>query len=177
MSKKRKLAKQKKTEPYLCIAVFCERVLEDKDGVLSTVRIVDKIIMQAVTAEMPAGSHMAPGMLAPRPVANIVALIGFRAGGTKGKRTIKLTGRSPDGKAMQEITHLAEFKGGNQTYNLRANMSIEVSQEGIYWIEVFLDGKRVNRMPLEVVHQQIALTAASASKRAQPQTNSSSKGH
>ncbi len=146
MAKKRSLAKQKKPEPHLAAALFCEKVLEDKDGVLSAVRIVDKIIMQSVAAVPPE---------APKPVVALTALIVFRAIGLKGKRRIRVTGEDPTGtRLMNEITVPGVFKGPRSNFNLRANMVIPVDREGIYWFTVYLENRIVARMPLEVEFQK-----------------------
>ena len=43
---------QEYTGPYLVAALFCEKVLSEKDGVISTMRIVDRITI-TVSGEAP----------------------------------------------------------------------------------------------------------------------------
>lgn len=37
-----------RTGPYLQAALLCERVMEEKDGVLSVIRIIDRLIHTAL---------------------------------------------------------------------------------------------------------------------------------
>ena len=39
--------------PYLAVAVFCEKVLVERDGVTSAIRLVDRVNRSAVGPESP----------------------------------------------------------------------------------------------------------------------------
>ena len=41
------------TGPFIAAAVICENVLNEQDGVLSVIRIIDRLIQQAVGPEPP----------------------------------------------------------------------------------------------------------------------------
>jgi len=49
-----------RTGPYLQAALLCERVMQEKDGVLSVIRIIDRVIHTAMGPETP--DTMGPGV-------------------------------------------------------------------------------------------------------------------
>jgi hypothetical protein len=59
-------------EPYLKFGLLCERVLEEKDGVLSFVRVVDRFTVGVKGAKVPA--EMPPGEI------NLTAVMGWWGG-------------------------------------------------------------------------------------------------
>src|SRR5690242_5712494 len=80
--------------PFLTASVFCESALEDKDGVLSAMRIVDN-----VTITLP---HDAPADIpsAAKPIGHMqTCVIAFKRGDADaaGKYEIALAMRLPDG--------------------------------------------------------------------------------
>jgi hypothetical protein len=161
MAKKHVTAKKAGSQPYLCMAILCEQVLIDKDGVLSAVRIVDKVLIKPVV------SSTIPGL--PKPAVILTGLVGFRSGGFRGNKTVRVVARSPDGKVLIDTAVPAKFQGKkNETFILRANMALEVEKQGLYYIDAFLDGKLVNRIPLEVEHLEADVTTGSVSLIASP---------
>lgn len=67
--------------PYLQMALFCDRVLQEKDGVLSVIRVIDRI---NVNVSDPA----APEQMPPIPIStNLV--VGMKSGGGQGKANVK----------------------------------------------------------------------------------------
>lgn len=89
--------------PYLAIAVLCEKVLQDKDGVASLIRIVDRVTVTAAGTEAP--EEM--------PVVGLsyVMALAFKAGIARGKYLVTLRGESPSGEALPETTTPVLFEG------------------------------------------------------------------
>ncbi len=89
--------------PYLELAVLCERVLEERDGVLSLVRLVDRL---EVTVPGPAGAA-GPAALAP---VQLFAVVGFKSGQARGRHQLRLTLERPDGlrRLLAELPLLFE---------------------------------------------------------------------
>lgn len=136
--------------PYLQAAVFCEKVLQEKDGVVSLIRVVDRLIFMASGAEPP--EKMPPMTL------TTTAFLAFKSGIAKGSSTIKLVPIDPDGKRMtQEALLPVFFEGDDQGSNVTLNLTLQMKQEGLYWFEVYLDERLVTRMPLRVVYQRMRL--------------------
>ena len=147
----------KKDGPYLTAAFFCERTIEDKqDGALSAIRIIDIITLTlpaSAPPEIPSETHRLP--------VHISGLLSFKTGGSPGEHTVRLVMHSPSGKSQTVLEQVLPFSpepyGGA---NLRVDSVVLVKKGGLFWMHVFLDGKRVTRIPL-VISIQRAEGAAS----------------
>src|SRR6266404_6364932 len=113
---------KKKSGPYLAAAVFCESVLEEKDGVHSAVRIVDQlniIVDSSAPHDFPSKEH-------PLPI-RINALIMFRSGDSPGEHLMRLILEGPSGK-MQELIQqtviLSAQPSGGLSSRIIANFNV-----------------------------------------------------
>jgi hypothetical protein len=61
-----------KAKPYIPAAFLCERIIEDKEGVLSAIRIVDTFSTPKLPDEMHSDTL--------RPTAKLTMLLSFKAG-------------------------------------------------------------------------------------------------
>lgn len=139
MGKARKPAK--KPMPELLAAFFCEKAIEEKDGVFSIVRIVDTLTVTAV-APPPHGELI--GL-------PISTLISFKAAGTKGKRNFTVTQVGPSEKRRRLVSQPVEFIGGITGANIRSSVAlVKYEGDGVYWFEVRLENRLYTRMPLRV---------------------------
>ena len=84
---------------YLQMAVFCEKVLREADGVLSVIRIVDRFTIPGSTAQMP-----------PQVLQFTVAIV-FKAGFMRGKQTISVKPISPTGSDLPGMDFPVLFEG------------------------------------------------------------------
>jgi hypothetical protein len=156
---------KKKTDtiggPFLAAAVFCENILEGKDGMMSAMNIVDGCKIQ-IHADAPPEIQT---LASPIPVSQN-ALVIFRTGDSPGKHKLTFVAQGPDGKrhkpASQEIKLGKDPNGG---MNVKVNAAFAVHASGVYWLDVMLDGKRVTMMPLNVDVQRDAATPAPAKSR------------
>jgi hypothetical protein len=82
--------------PYLTAALLCEKVLQEKDGILSAIRIVDRIIATAQGSQP-------PEQMPPVPV-NITALLMLKSGNIQGSHTIKIQPVAPSGFRSPEVS-------------------------------------------------------------------------
>jgi hypothetical protein len=133
--------------PHLSAAFFCEKVIEDKEGVLSAIRIVDRIIHSAIGAGTP--DAMPPVSVA------LTLLIGLKSGSARGRHDIGITAEQPSGirrRIAEALTVL--FEGEERGANLILNLQWVAEQEGLYWFNVELDGRTITRVPLRVVYQR-----------------------
>lgn len=75
--------------PWLQTAVFCENVIEDREGVLSLIRVVDRVIIQAVggtpPTEMPETEHQ------------LRLAVMLKSGEARGRYTLRFDIEGPDG--------------------------------------------------------------------------------
>lgn len=130
--------------PFLASAVFCDSVVRGEDGAMTAVRMIDHI-----TIAIPSDAPLDVPSEDKRILAQIDGLIGFKKGDSGARHQLKLVMNSPSGKSQVITEQVADFKdethGG---YNLRMKTSIAVSAGGLFWLDVYLDGNLVTRMPL-----------------------------
>src|SRR5258708_37199450 len=86
--------------PYLSIAAICENVLEDKDSVLSLIRIIDKFILSVQGIGMQPPATMS-GMVAP---ISFQVVVSFKEGNSRGLPHLKLVPNSPSGAELPPST-------------------------------------------------------------------------
>jgi hypothetical protein len=132
--------------PYLTAAVLCEKVLREQDGVLSAIRMVDQVTQAATGPEVPA--QMPPMTV------NLTALLVIRSGEARGRHTISVRPEDPSGVRSQAADVSVQFLGEDRGPSLLLDVALEVTQEGLYWIDVILnDQTLLTRMPLRVIYQ------------------------
>ena len=83
------------TGPYLTMATLCERAIREVDGVVSLIRVVDKVTNTV-------GGPVMPEMLPAVPV-NLTLVIMLRAGEASGPYTLKVRPEPPTGPPPEEI--------------------------------------------------------------------------
>lgn len=138
--------------PYLAVAVLCEKVLQEQDGVLSAVRIVDQLTQGAIGPEVPDDM---PGLLI-----NLTALIVLKAGDARGRFAVRLRPELPSGQQMPPAEFAVRFDGAsNQGQALIMPLNLEVEEEGLYWFDVLFvaqrggDDQLLSRIPLLVSYR------------------------
>lgn len=131
--------------PYLSAALICEKVLEERDGVKSAIRIIDRVTRTAVDPnppdEMEAFDYQ------------IVLLVKLKAGEARGVyplevRLIKPSGESPT-PLKQNIMFEGEEDGGVDIVGI---MKIKFDLAGIYWFEIFFNKTLMTKIPFRVVY-------------------------
>lgn len=139
--------------PYLNAALLCERVLHEKDEVLSVMRIIDRITITAVSAGSPV-----PDL--PPSVVSFHLLLVLKSGFYKGNATVKLAIHSPSGATVGESSVDIFFEGDDRGVNLISPMQLQVSEDGLYWIDVLCSVGNTEsfftRIPLRVVYQRVS---------------------
>lgn len=135
------------TGPYLAAALFCERVLEEKDGVISIVRVVDRVIQTASGPDAP--EQMPPLNY------GLTALIALKSGKATGSVQVRIDMEPPSGlvKPGPSMTFLME--GADRGQNLIMRMQMTFEEPGLYWFNVCVEDKVVTRMPLRVVYTRM----------------------
>lgn len=142
--------------PFLAAAVLCERVLTEQDGVLSLIRIVDRITQTAVGPETPDEMPAFP--------VNLTAVIVLKSGSARGRHSVRITLEAPSGQEIgQEVILPVLLEGEDRGVNLVVNLGFQAEHEGIYWVNVHFGSQKhlLTRVPLRVVYQPQRLGAAS----------------
>ena len=135
--------------PYLQMAVLCEKVLQEADGVTSIIRIVDRITLSAKDKTAPADMPAVP--------INLKAIIGFKSGMARGPYTVKVKPVSPSGVASSTIESPLLLEGEDRGAAMVLDLAFQAKEEGIYWFEVYLLDVLITRMPLRVVYQRLVI--------------------
>jgi hypothetical protein len=153
---KRKTAKGKTGKktggPYLAAALFCETIIEDKkDNTLTAVRIMDQInftLHPSTPKDFPSETQ--------RLSVPVPTLLAFKTGYSHGgEHTVRIIAESPSGKRQKIFEQVLAFsEAPNGGANLNITQVIHVKKGGLFWLHVFLDGKRVARMPLMISLQR-----------------------
>jgi hypothetical protein len=130
--------------PLLQTAVFCETVIEGKDGVLSIIRVVDRIMVAASGADAP--KDMPPVSQ------QVTAVLTFKAGSAKGRQEIRLEMEKPNTERRDVWTSsmFAEAPDRGQNFVLAFRVTFDL--EGLYWFHVYADSELMTSMPLRLLY-------------------------
>src|SRR5579872_2312021 len=92
--------------PHISVAFMCEKILVERDGVMSFIRVVDRFTV-------PIFEHLPPGVQLPKPVIQATLAVGMKAGsiGT-GKFKITVKQQKPDGTPGTTQVQQVFFQGG-----------------------------------------------------------------
>jgi hypothetical protein len=133
--------------PFLAAAFLCERVLIEKDDVLTIVRIVDTLTV-SIPANIPPGT---------KPVIQMTGLVSFKkaAPGVEAERhTAELRVRLPSDKDQPTSTMDFVFKPDDVAgANLIVNMQLAVEEFGLYRLAVLLDGELMTQIPFKLLEK------------------------
>ena len=144
MSDETDSARARSSGPHISLAVFCEKVIEDRNGVLSLISIIDRVIVQApgdVSGELP------------RTEWSGALVIGLKAGEARGRGMIEIRPHGPFGLSMPPMSFPMFFEGEDHGQNLVLNLKLAFTVEGLYWFDVLLDENLLTRIPLRLVCQ------------------------
>lgn len=140
--------------PYLSAAFLCEKVLEEKDGVKSAIRIVDRVSHTVACPEPPTKM---PPLRYP-----LCLYIRLKSGAARGPMPLRITLVKPSGESHAPMEFTLVFEGEeDRGVDVVGNMQIEFEMPGIYWFQVELDGKPLTQIPLRIIYvpQRIMRTA------------------
>lgn len=137
--------------PYLAAAVLCERVLQEKDEVISIIRMIDRLTVTVNAAGSP--ETMPPAAV------NFTVLIALKSGSARGRMTVKWRTETPSGLKLPDQLFPVFFEGEDRGVNLVINLNMIAEQEGLYWFDVLLDEQLLTRIPLRILYQRIGQTA------------------
>ena len=133
--------------PYIQVACFCDTVIEDKQGVLSLIRIIDTL------------THTEAG---PNPPEDLPAfgyllklVIMLKSGAAKGRHNLKVIPELPNGSTQEPVDITAHFEGEEKGQNVVADMNFVFTLEGLYWFNVFIGEAKMTAIPLRVKYNRI----------------------
>jgi hypothetical protein len=137
--------------PYLNEALLCERLLQEKDGMLTIVRVVDKI-----TVSPPPGPEPAPTQMQPF-LASLTLVVGLKAGAARGTYTLTVRPQDPDGADLEGNDISISFSGADDAQGITTivNMNLGIQHDGLYWFNILLNGELISRVPLRIEYQPV----------------------
>lgn len=136
--------------PHLVAAFFCEKVLQERDGTLSFIRLTDRVTVGGSAPQMQPFVH---------PTTLIIA---FKAGALpSGKYNVQLQGHQPNGKSMALIPIQVYFEPGeDRGAMVISQFGVALEEEGVYWFDVYFENAIVTRIPLRVFYQRVGPVVA-----------------
>lgn len=140
--------------PWVSSAFFCEKVLNEVDGVPSFIRVIDRITQQAAGPDVP---------LSMPPVAlNTNLVVSLKSGAALGSHQLQIRPEAPSGERLPQAEFPVHFEGGERGNTIVMQMNIALEEEGLYWFDIFLDEGEVplTRVPFRVVYQPTRTTFA-----------------
>ncbi|MBI4294897.1 MAG: hypothetical protein HY669_01870 [Chloroflexi bacterium] len=140
--------------PYLSVAAFCEQVIEDKSGVLSLIRIVDRlnIISQGPTV---------PETM-PSATINWSLVLILKSGKARGSHPVKIETELPSGMKLPPVILIAHFEGENRGVNIISKLAMKLEMPGVYWFKVYVDDEFLTQIPVEVIYSRVVIPAPPA---------------
>lgn len=139
--------------PFLQAAFFCEKVLQEKDGVMSAIRLVDRFTLAS-------SAEGAPDLMPPINV-GVSILIAFKSGDIRGKWELKVRPTTPSGQEMPGFVGPLLFEGDERGATVIIQYGLTAKEEGIYWFDVMLNNKLITKMPLRIIYQKTKVTSTS----------------
>ena len=132
--------------PHVVAALLCERVLQEKDGVNSLIRVVDRFVIEARGPGAP--EYMPESNL------NFAFYVAVKAGEARHSVQVRLTVTGPDGIEKTEpiFDRTLLLEGPTRGQNVVANIATRIKDQGPYWINVYLGDRMTTRTPFDVVY-------------------------
>jgi hypothetical protein len=131
--------------PYFLAAAYCERALQEADGTVTLVRVIDRVVLTPMTSDETA----TPSPERPAMVNLTIALL-LKTGDAPGVYTARFDLENPDGKVTtigQPIDVTLADGGG---MNVLINSFIQVQRVGPFLTHVYLNDEHFTQIPLEI---------------------------
>lgn len=131
--------------PYLLAAFLCEKVLEERDGVKSAIRIIDRVTRTAIGPSPP--ETMEPFDY------DTTLLIKLKSGWARGPFALQVRLAKPSGESAAPLQQTVYFEGEeDRGIDVVVNMRIKFEMTGIYWFQVYLREVCLTQIPLRVIY-------------------------
>lgn len=129
--------------PWLSSAFFCEKVLREADGVISAIRIIDRINIVGDSDEMP-----------PTPFQATLVIV-LKSGEMRGPARVRVAPTTPSNQPMPVIEFPVYFEGdADRGVGIVAETRFAIPEAGLFWFDVQMADSTITRIPLRVVYQK-----------------------
>jgi len=132
--------------PYLLMAVLCERAQQDQYGSFSVMNVLEQLVAGTDSPDAPEKmpTFRFQGSLA----------ISFASGKATGNHTLSVIPVEPSGSRLDAVSQVIQLKGEDHRATFVSNVSMDITDEGVYWFEVSLDRRVVTRIPLKIRYER-----------------------
>lgn len=134
--------------PHVQVATLCEKALQEADGVLSIIRVIDRITVTAQGSEVP--TELPQGSL---PLTLVVTL---KSEDARGRHPVSLRIQQPSGVYLPKREFDVMFEGEERGVNLILQLGRE-ALEGLFWFDVAVNENLLTRVPLRVMYQRVPI--------------------
>jgi Family of unknown function (DUF6941) len=132
--------------PYLLCALLCEKALQENDGVISLIRVVDRWTVSGPTEDMSQTTIQA------------TLAVMFKSGIHRGPGRLTITPVSPSDARMPTMEIPVHFEGDeDRGINVVIPMAFPVQEQGVYWFEIALDGQVLSHIPMRVIYHRVTV--------------------
>lgn len=136
--------------PYLAMALLCEKVLTEADGVVSLIRIVDRITVSMSGPKPP--SDMPPALV------NLTLVLGFKSGFARGPYQVSVKAVGPSQQMLNSFELPMLLEGEDRGTQMALNLVFQAAEEGVYWFEVYVLDALITKVPLRIVYQRLSMS-------------------
>ena len=140
-----------KRGPLVQVAAFCENVIEGKDGTISLIRIIDRMMVTAQGSEAPKDMPPVTRLL--------MAVVTLKAGAAAGRQDVRIVMEKPSTEQTELWTASMLAEGPDRGQNFVVRLHVTFDQEGLYWFHVLADEEILTSMPFRLVYVRQALGA------------------
>lgn len=137
--------------PYVSIAALCEKALQDNEGRISMINVVDRWTVSASGPDT-------PQQMPPASIPATMVLV-FKSGLFQGAASIKVVVVKPNGENGPVVTFPALFEGDDRGVGIISNTNFILEEPGLYWINVYVQDELKTRMPLRLIYQRTVVGA------------------
>lgn len=147
MAPERDLSQNFELGPYLQAAFICEHALVENNGVVSFIRIIDRI------------SHFVPESEQSAQIASftwdIHIVVTFKTGENPGAYQVGVQPIRPDNTRMDKFNYPMLLESpADRGSSVIAQVRFPFDMAGLWWFDVTLNNVRVSRIPMRIIYQQ-----------------------
>ncbi|HEY6445930.1 MAG TPA: hypothetical protein VIY53_05675 [Acidobacteriaceae bacterium] len=130
--------------PYVQVAAICMTPLVEQQGLLSVIRIQDRIQLAGLTEKMQ-----------PQPLNSLWLVVVLKSGELTGKFNLNIVPITPGGHRIPGPSTSVLLEGQERGAVVATPLMVVAEEEGLYWFEVTLEGTLLTRVPLRVMYQKM----------------------
>lgn len=134
--------------PYVQAALICEKVLTSNDGVLSLIRVIDRVTVGAVGTDPPA--EMPPSNV------DYTLSIMLKSGDARGRHALKVRPEMPSGEQLPAVEVGLHLEGADRGNNVNVELKgITFNVEGLWWFDILFGDNEtlLTRVPFRLIYQ------------------------